>query len=99
MPLFGYLMVLSLFALPMMVDQPRMGTYDALVNSAIVANGHLVSISLFFVFCFLLQVIGLFLLVGVLVTFPLCHFAVCHMYHHLVGVSGVRRDYTPMPIG
>lgn len=97
-PLFLYSTILTLFVLPMLVDNPGMSTRDALVNSAIVSNGHLVSVTVFFVFCFLLQVVGLFLIVGVFVTFPLCHLAVCYMVHHLIGVRGVDRGLEPMPV-
>jgi len=66
--------------------------------SARVVHRHFCATLGFLICLALLQVVGFFcFIIGLLITLPLAHIAMCYAYHYLIGVNGVT-IYVPQPM-
>lgn len=93
---------LQLFSLSLAVAKGESSRGSARCATALThqpAAAHFVPMLAFVLLCLIMQLLGVvLLLVGFFVMFPLAHAAICFMYHHMVGVTGVKRDFEPMDI-
>jgi hypothetical protein len=99
LPLYVYMMVVTMYAIPLHVEQRHLSIAEVLRYSMKTVHGQFGNILFFLIYCVIVQVIGLLcFVVGIYVAFPVAHAAIAYSYHHLLGVNGVKRDMQPMPL-
>jgi hypothetical protein len=90
--------MVTVFALPLHHEHRSLGIWKSMKFSANVVHRHFCCMLGFMFLMVLLQVVGLLCFgVGLLVTIPLAHIALCYAYHYLIGVNGVA-VYVPQPV-
>jgi hypothetical protein len=89
--------VVTVFAIPLHHEHRSLGIWKSMKFSANVVHRHFCCMLGFMLALALLQFAGLLCFgVGVLITIPLAHIALCYAYHYLIGVNGVA-VYVPVP--
>jgi hypothetical protein len=90
--------LVTVFAIPLHHEHPSLGIWKSMKFSANVVHRHFCCMFGFVILLGLLQILGLLCLgVGLLITIPLAHIALCYAYHYLIGVNGVA-VYMPQPV-
>jgi len=90
--------MITLFTVALHQQHKFLSIGKSIYYSAKVVHRHFCSMMGFLICLALLQVVGfLCFIVGLLVTIPLAHIAICYAYHYLIGVNGVT-IYVPQPM-
>ncbi len=99
LPLFFYIHIVTVFALPLRVDHPHLSASQCIFNSVHIANGHFGPLALLVILCWVLNFLGLVcFVVGIYFTLPFGHITMCYAYHHIIGVKGAQSSMDPMQI-